>query len=148
MCIRDRYKQVRSLPTSLRGIDPMLAGTLKLITRRAKTVSTAKTAAQQAGQAVRNRQIPLASAIAAGRIWRDSQLDMVASTVSYNQAISDFVLTLEPNRSPEQLTTFMLGAPKAGSPSTTNSGGQSGLLPIRSANQQQLGFPPNRQLLR
>ena len=121
----------------------MLAGTLKLITRRAKTVSTAKTAAQQAGQAVRNRQIPLASAIAAGRIWRDSQLDMVASTVSYNQAISDFVLTLEPNRTPEQLTTFMLGAPKAGSQSATNTG-QSGFQPTRNANLQQLGFPPNR----
>ena len=139
----EKYKRVRSLPTSLRGIDPMLAGTLKLITRRAKTVSTAKTAAQQAGQAVRNRQIPLASAIAAGRIWRDSQLDMVASTVSYNQAISDFVLTLEPNRTPEQLTTFMLGAPKAGSQSATNTG-QSGFQPTRNANLQQLGFPPNR----
>jgi len=142
----EKYKRVRSLPTSLRGIDPMLASTLKLITRRAKTVSTAKTAAQQAGQAVRSRQIPLASAIAAGRIWRDSQLDMVASTVSYNQAISDFVLTLEPNRSPEQLTTFMLGAPKANSQSSiTNPGNQSGVQPIRSANQQQLGFPPNGQ---
>ena len=141
----EKYKLVRSLPTSLRGIDPMLASTLKLITRRAKTVSTAKAAAQQAGQAVRNRQIPLASAIAAGRIWRDSQLDMVASTISYNQAISDFVLTLEPNRSPEQLTTFMLGAPKAGSQSDTNSGIQSAPQPTRSANQQPLGFPPNRQ---
>ena len=145
----EKYKRVRSLPTSLRGIDPMLASTLKLITRRAKTVSTAQTAAQQAGQAVRNRQIPLASAIAAGRIWRDSQLDMVASTVSYNQAISDFVLTLEPNRSPEQLTTFMLGAPKTGTqPNATNSGRQSLRQPTRSANQQPLlGFPPNRQTL-
>ena len=127
----------------------MLASTLKLITRRAKTVSTAQTAAQQAGQAVRNRQIPLASAIAAGRIWRDSQLDMVASTVSYNQAISDFVLTLEPNRSPEQLTTFMLGAPKTGTqPNATNTGRQSLRQPTRSANQQPLlGFPPNRQTL-
>ena len=143
----EKYKRVRSLPTSLRGIDPMLAGTLKLITRRAQTVSTAKTAAQQAGQAVRNRQIPLASAIAAGRIWRDSQLDMVASTVSYNQAISDFVLTLEPNRTPEQLTAFMLGAPKAGSQSATNSGGQSGFQPTRNANLNQPGFPLNRPSL-
>ena len=141
----EKYKLVRSLPTSLRGIDPMLASTLKLITRRAKTVSTAKTAAQQAGQAVRNRQIPLASAIAAGQIWRDSQLDMVASTVSYNQAISDFVLTLEPNRSPEQLTAFMLGAPKAGSQSDTSSGIQSVPQPTRSANQQPLGLPPNNR---
>jgi len=45
----EKYKRVRSLPTSLRGIDPMLASTLKLITRRAKTVATAKTAALQAG---------------------------------------------------------------------------------------------------
>ena len=144
----EKYKRVRSLPTSLRGIDPMLESTLKLITRRAKTVATAKTAAQQAGQAVRNRQIPLASAIAAGRIWRDSQLDMVASTVSYNQAISDFVLTLEPNRSPDQLTTFMLGAPTSGSQSNaTNSTGQSVVPTTRSASQQLQGFPPNLQPL-
>ncbi len=145
----EKYKRVRSLPTSLRGIDPMLASTLKLITRRAATVSTAKQAADQAGQAVRNRQIPLASAIAAGQIWRDSQLDMVASTVSYNQAISDFVLTLEPNRSPEQLTTFMLGTPKAVSQtSTTSSLGQSVARPARSANQQLLGFPPSQAQFR
>ena len=126
----EKYKRVRSLPSSLRGIDPMLASTLKLITHRAATVSAAKNAVDQAGQALRNRQIPLASAIAAGRIWRDSQLDMIASTVSYNQAISDFVLTLESNRSPEQLTAFMLGAPKSDSQS---SAARSRTQPTRSA---------------
>ena len=136
----EKYKRVRTLPSSLRGIDPMLASTLKLITQRAATASSAKNAADQAS---RNRQIPLASTIAAGQLWRDSQLDMVASTVSYNQAISDFVLTLEPNRSPEQLTAFMLGAPKNGSqPRSTNPQNQS----TRSANQ--LGYPPNRQIYR
>ena len=138
----EKYKRVRTLPTSLRGIDPMLASTLKLITQRAATVSMAKDAVDQAG---RNRQIPLASAIAAGKLWRDSQMDMVASTVSYNQAISDFVLTLEPNRSPEQLTAFMLGAPKNGSqPSTTTPQNQ----PQASRNANQQGYPPSRQLFR
>ena len=139
----EKYKRVRTLPSSLRGIDPMLASTLKLITQRASTVSMAKNAVDQAGQAIRNRQIPLASAIAAGQLWRDSQLDMVASAVSYNQAISDFVLTLEPSRSPEQLTAFMLGTPKNGSrSSSTIPQNQSS----RSANQQ--GFSPNRQQFR
>ena len=137
----EKYKRVRSLPTSMRGIDPMLASTLKLITQRARTVSTAKDAAERSGRSVRNQQIPLASVIAAGQLWRESQLDMVASTVSYNQAISDFVLTLEPNRSPEQLTAFMLGAPKNGSQSSpTNPQNQS----TRSAANQP-GWPTTRQ---
>lgn len=140
----EKYKRVRALPTSLRGIDPMLASTLKLITQRAETVSTAKKAADQAGQSVRNRQIPLASAIAAGQLWRDAQLDMVASTISYNQAISDFVLTLEPNRSPEQLTAFMLGAPKNGSRAGSTSPQNQ---PTRSAANQP-GWPANRQQFR
>ena len=140
----EKYKRVRSLPTSLRGIDPMLASTLKLITQRAKTASTAKNAADQAGRSVRTKQVSLASAIAAGDLWRDAQLDMVASTVSYNQAISDFVLTLEPNRSPEQLTAFMLGAPKNDLQSgAANSRSQN----TRSAANQQ-GFPSNRQQFR
>jgi len=122
----------------------MLASTLKLITQRAATVSTAKAAAQQAGQGIRNRQVPLASMIAASKLWRDSQLDMVASTVSYNQAISDFVLTLEPNRSPEQLTAFMLGAPKNGSQSNSINPNNQSLAPqARSASNFQ-GWP-NRQ---
>ena len=139
----EKYKRVRTLPSSLRGIDPMLASTLKLITQRAETVSMAKDAADQAS---RNRQTPLASAISTGQLWRDSQLDMVASTISYNQAISDFVLTLEPNRSPEQLTAFMLGTPKNNSqPSFTNPQNQS----TRNAtNQNQQGFPTNRQHFR
>ena len=140
----EKYKRVRSLPTSLRGIDPMLASTLELITRRAATVSTAKNAADQAAQAVRGRQIPLASAIAAGRIWRDSRLDMVASTVSYNQAISDFILTLESNRSPEQLTAFMLGAPKRGSQTSTT---PARTQPTRSAANVQ-GWPQNQPSFR
>ena len=140
----EKYKRVRTLPSSLRGIDPMLASTLKLITQRAATASMAKKAADQAGQAVRNRQIPLASAIAAGDLWRDSQLDMVASTVSYNQAISDFVLTLEPNRSPEQLTAFMLGAPKNNPQSSSTS--PQNQSQRNAANQQ--GFSTNRSLYR
>ena len=140
----EKYKRIRSLPSNMRGIDPMLASTLKLITQRAATVSTAKTAAQQAGQGIRNRQVPLASVIAASKLWRDSQLDMVASTVSYNQAISDFVLTLEPNRSPEQLTAFMLGAPKNGSQSNSINPNNQSLAPqARSASNFQ-GWP-NRQ---
>jgi len=140
----EKYKRVRTLPTSLRGIDPMLASTLKLITQRAETVSTAKQAADQAGLSVGNRQIPLASAIAAGQLWRDAQLDMIASTISYNQAISDFVLTLEPNRSPEQLTAFMLGTPKTGAQQgSTSPQNQTN----RSAANQQ-GFPTNRQQFR
>jgi len=122
----------------------MLASTLKLITQRAETVSTAKQAADQAGLSVGNRQIPLASAIAAGQLWRDAQLDMIASTISYNQAISDFVLTLEPNRSPEQLTAFMLGTPKTGAQQgSTSPQNQTN----RSAANQQ-GFPTNRQQFR
>ena len=139
----EKYKRVRSLPTSLRGIDPMLASTLKLITQRAKTVSTAKNAADQAGRSARNQQMPLASVIAAGQLWRDSQLDMVASTVSYNQAISDFVLTLEPNRSPEQLVAFMLGAPKNGAQSSSTNPQNPA---ARSAANPQ-GFPRTRQAI-
>ena len=140
----EKYKRVRSLPTSLRGIDPMLASTLKLITQRAATASSAKNAAEQAGRSVRNQQVPLASALAVGRLWRDSQLDMIASTVSYNQAISDFVLTLEPNRSPQQLTAFMLGAPKNGSQSNVSNPQNQ---PSRNATNLQ-SFPPSRQLFR
>jgi hypothetical protein len=114
----EKYARVRSVPTSLRGIDPMLAQTLILITQRAKTVSAARDAADQTLQAIGARQATLASAITAGQLWRDARKDMVASAVNYNQAISDFVLTLEPNRSPEQLSAFMLGTPQASSPST------------------------------
>ena len=140
----EKYERVRSLPTSLRGIDPMLASTLKLITQRAETVSIAKNAADQAGRSVRNQQMPLASAIAAGQLWREAQMDMIASTVSYNQAISDFVLTLEGNRSPEQLTAFMLGAPKNNEQSNTTP--PQNQTSRSAANQR--GFSSNRQQFR
>lgn len=113
----EKYARLRNVPTNLRGIDPMLKRTLTLITHRAATVAAAQKAANQTLQAIPNRQATLASAIAAGQLWRDARMDMVASAVNYNQAISDFVLTLEPNRSPTQLSAFMLGTPKAAQPS-------------------------------
>jgi hypothetical protein len=113
----EKYARVRNVPTSLRGIDPMLERTLTLITHRAATVAAAQKAANRTLQAISNRQATLASAVAAGKLWRDARMDMVASAVNYNQAISDFVLTLEPNRSPAQLSAFMLGTPKNAQPS-------------------------------
>ena len=130
----DKYKRIRNLPSSLRGIDNMLARTINLIAQRSQTVSAAKTAADQAQSAAANRQTPLASALAAGQLWRDSRLDLVASAVSYNQAISDYILTVEPYRPPAQLSALMIGAPRA--PATTMPQVERGFgmnQPVRSA---------------
>lgn len=135
-----KYARVRNVPNSLRGIDPMLERTLTLITHRAATVAAARKAADQTLQATQSRQATLASAIAAGKLWRDARMDMVASAVNYNQAISDFILTLEPNRSPAQLSAFMLGVPQRNSPaagkrpqSVVNSNQAINGQPVRSA---------------
>ncbi len=109
----DLYQSYQRIPLRLRGIDSMLPKTLKLICNRATTVQLAVTAAESARQSLANRQTGLAVVLEAGRIWRTSEQDLIASVTSYNQAIGDYSLSVtDGGQAPETIVAMLIGRPK------------------------------------
>ena len=86
---------------------------------------------QRLQSAVASRQATLATVLQAAEQWRQAELALVASVVNYNQAIGDYILSVEPNQPASSLVGLMIGSPSAGQP-----GGvipASGNLPVRQA---------------
>lgn len=104
------FKKIRTVPSSLRGIDQMLEGTNRLIAQRAATVNLARRSRSELQTAMKTGQAPAASVIQAAELCRAAELDLVASVANYNQAIGHYVVTIEPNKPSEQMVTHMIGS--------------------------------------
>ena len=115
----ERYRQRGAVPTRLRGIAEVLGKTALLIAQRSGTVESVRMAKDQLQVIAAQRPGSLASLLAAGQLWQQTELELVASVVSYNQAIGEYVLTVEPGRSPSQLARFMIGSQGQTAPTTS-----------------------------
>ncbi len=105
------YQQYQNrMPQRLQGIDEMLPKAYELLTNRAETVETAKSAANQAKTAYLQGRTALANVLESARIWQESERSLIASVVSYNQAIADYALNLRQDiNQPERVVAMLLG---------------------------------------
>ncbi len=109
----EAYQSYRLIPANLRGIDQMLPDTLELIASRAGAVELSKDAADKVLDAVSKRQVSTVVAIEIARQCRVVTNDLVASVISYNQAITDYSLTVARGfQTPEQIVEMLIGKPK------------------------------------
>ncbi len=130
----DLYKSRGLIPTRIRGIDSILPKKLQLISDRAQTVELAQTAAQNASDALRNRQTTFATVMEAAKLWRAAEQDLIASVIAYNQAIGDYSLTTfgRFNPPPTQLVDMLIAKPKPAKSQIANrDSGNSQLSPGR-----------------
>ena len=119
----DLYRSRQMMPVSLRGIDQILPKTLDLIIGRADAVGATKIAADQSVGALRGGQSKLASTLDAGRAWRLAEKDLIASVVSYNQAIGDYSLSVATGyQSPEQVVAMLIAKPQSKTASVIDRG--------------------------
>ncbi len=110
------YESNGMIPTRLRGIDKILPKTLELIHKRATTVNLAKQAADNARNALASRQTDIAYVLDAARLWRGAEQDLIASVISYNQAIADYSMTItRGTQSADQIVKMLIAKPTAGS---------------------------------
>lgn len=148
------YRSRQLMPVSLRGIDKMLPKTLELITRRAEAVKLTKVAADQILNGLSTGQSDLTSILEAGRVWRAAERDLVASVVSYNQAIGDYSMSVTGGyQAPEEVVAMLIAKPQTivaqasselGRPAQFNSKGLSNLQ-IGNQNRLQPQPLPERQ---
>lgn len=106
------YKSYQLMPANLRGIDQMLPDTLELIVNRASAVELSQTAASRVLEALAARQSTTTHAIDCARQCRFLNQDLVASVISYNQAIADYSLTVARGyQTPEQIEAMLIAKP-------------------------------------
>jgi hypothetical protein len=109
-----QYESRNMIPTRLRGIDKILPKTLELIHQRAATVNLAKQAAESARNALGSRQADVAYVLEAARLWRGAEQDLIASVVTYNQAIADYSMTItRGTQSADQIVKMLSAKPSA-----------------------------------
>ena len=106
----DWYATRNMIPPKLKGINEMLPRTHELITSRSATVNQAEGARNQATQAYNGGQVALGDLLEAGRVWRSAMQGFTSTVVSYNQAISDYALTITPPQKPISAIVSMLVA--------------------------------------
>ncbi len=100
------------MPNRLKGIDRVLPKTLQLISNRAETARAAKAAMNQIHNAYQSGQSNLPSVLEATRIWANAERNLIASVVSYNQAISDYSMSVSKRqRTPQQIVDMLITKP-------------------------------------
>jgi hypothetical protein len=106
----EAYQSYRLIPANLRGIEQMLPDTLELIASRAGAVELSKDAADKVLDAVSKRQVSTVVAIEVARQSRFATKDLVASVIRYNQAITDYSMTVARGfQTPEQIVEMLIG---------------------------------------
>ena len=110
----DWYASRNMIPAKLKGINEMLTRTYELISSRSSTVQQAEAARNQATQAFKSGQLGLSNLLDSGRVWHAAIQGFSSTVVSYNQAISDYALTVTPATKPvSELVTMLVAKPKS-----------------------------------
>lgn len=108
------YASRNRIPAKLKGINEMLPRTYELISSRADTVQQAESARSQATQAYKSGQLGLSNVLESGRVWHSAMQGFSGTVVSYNQAISDYALTITPAEKPiSELVSMLVAKPKS-----------------------------------
>ena len=109
----DWYESRNMIPAKLKGVNEMLPRTHELISSRATTVTQALAARDQAKQAFSGGQIAISNLLESGRVWRSARQAFVATVVNYNQAISDYALSITPTQKPlDDVVSMLVAKPK------------------------------------
>jgi len=140
------YRSRQMMPVSLLGIDQMLPKTLELINLRAEAVKVTKAASDQVLSAASTGGQSVISALEAGRIWRAAEHDLVASVVSYNQAIADYSLSVTGGyQTPEEVVAMLIAKPQASVAQASPMGqGQPGKFNSNAQANQRFGNQPQQ----
>ncbi len=108
------YAQRQRMPWKLKGINEMLPRTYALIAQRADTIGQSEQARNQIQQAALAGQLGIGDVLESGRVWQASMQGFVSTVVSYNQAISDYALTIAPaQNSLEQVVSMLVAKPES-----------------------------------
>ncbi|MEM9409588.1 MAG: hypothetical protein AAGA30_00620 [Planctomycetota bacterium] len=110
----DWYASRKMIPRKLEGINELIPRMHQLLKQRANTVSQSETSRNQIKQAFQTGQTPISNVLEAGRTWQSSLQGFVGNVVSYNQAISDYALTITPVKKPlDEIASMLVAKPKS-----------------------------------
>ena len=110
----DWYQSRNLIPAKLKGINEMLPRTYELLDLRASTVTQAENARKQFKNSFANGNIGFGDLLESGRVWQNARQSFVSTLVSYNQAISDYALTITSAQKPiDQIVSMLVAKPKS-----------------------------------
>ena len=108
------YQARNMIPAKLKGINEMLPRTHELLDLRAKTAQQADQVRTQFRNSFSTGQASVAELLESARVWQSAMQSFLATVISYNQAISDYALTITPPQKPlTQIVSMLVAKPKS-----------------------------------